>query len=154
MLNNKLDNDYATLREWCITIGDFLLKMDPQFESLVNGDYGIKNIIRKADESNNKKRIRALYKELNIMVREMKLPASTMEVLNKQLDEKFGYNLVRETGNDKNKIQKIIQRGKIRNDKEFELVKRREEEIYDDDNQQNYAETLRSLMTAYVSSHC
>ncbi|MBQ9435964.1 MAG: hypothetical protein IJU33_07550 [Bacteroidales bacterium] len=88
------------------------------------------------------------------MVREMKLPASTMEVLNKQLDEKFGYNLVRETGNDKNKIQKIIQRGKIRNDKEFELVKRREEEIYDDDNQQNYAETLRSLMTAYVSSHC
>ena len=154
MLNNRLDTDYATLREWCITIGEFLLKVDQQFDSLVNGDYGIKSIIKKADESNNKKKVRALYKELNIMVREMMLPASTMNVLNKLLDEKFGYNFVGETEKDKNKIQKIIQRGKIRNDKEFELVKRREEEIYADDSQQNFADTLRTLMTAYLSNHC
>lgn len=46
-------------------------------------------------------------------------------------------------------IQKIIKRGRIRNDKEFELVRNREEAIYADDSQWDYAETLRKLMSDY-----
>lgn len=46
-------------------------------------------------------------------------------------------------------IQKIIKWGRIRNDKEFELVRNREEAIYADDSQWDYAETLRKLMSDY-----
>ena len=47
------------------------------------------------------------------------------------------------------KIEVIINRGKIINNKEFELVKRREEQIYADESQIEYAETLRRLMADY-----
>ncbi|MGI6232238.1 MAG: hypothetical protein ACOYJF_05230 [Prevotella sp.] len=72
-----------------------------------------------------------------------------MNQLNQALTEKFKYNLADADASENVEIQKIIKRGRIRNDSEFKLVKNREEVIYADDSQWNYAETLRKLMSDY-----
>ena len=82
------------------------------------------------------------------MVRETLTPDS-IEVLNELLKKKFGYSISDEIDEETNTIQKIIKRGKLRSDKEFELIKRREEEIWQDETQKDYAETLRRLMGEY-----
>ena len=65
------------------------------------------------------------------------------------MKEKYGHDIADEMELETATIQKIIKRGIIRNDDEFEIVKRREEEIYADESQFEYAETLRNLMSAY-----
>ena len=65
------------------------------------------------------------------------------------LKEKFNHSIDDEIDNDTAKIEKIIKRGRIRNDREFELVRNREDEIYADDSKWDYAESLRKLMSDY-----
>ena len=69
--------------------------------------------------------------------------------LNHVLQEKFSHSLADEFDRETAIIDKIIKRGIIRNNREFEIVKRREEEIYADESQNEYAETLRHLMADY-----
>ena len=83
------------------------------------------------------------------MLREHIIPDNQMNELNQLLKARFGHCIVDEIAKDEKIIQGIIARGIIRNDREFELVKRREEEIYDDDSQQEYAEKLCKLMSDY-----
>ena len=92
--------------------------------------------------------MKRVYKETTVMVRETLTPR-LIEPLNQILKEKFGHNIADEIDQETTAIQKIIKCGKIRNDKEFEIVKRREEEIYSDESQNEYAETLRQLMADY-----
>ncbi|UKK54147.1 hypothetical protein [Prevotella sp. E2-28] len=93
--------------------------------------------------------MKALYKEINILVGEGMLSQKQMDDLNQLLKEKFSHNIADKKDIETDIIQKIIKRGKIRNDREYELVKRREEEVYQDDRQADYADTLRSLMIDY-----
>lgn len=138
--------DYATLREWCITILDYLVTIIPELSDFV---HEMKLVIKKLDKKQSMRYMRAEYKEVNQMVREMYLSDPLMDQLNQILTEKFKYNLVDVAAAEKDEIQKIIKRGKIRNDREFELVKNQEEAIYDDDSQTEYAEILRGLLGAY-----
>lgn len=138
--------DYATLREWCVTILDFLVAIIPEYSYFV---HGMKQVIQKLDKKQSMRYMRALYREMNLMIRELYLPDPLMDQLNQILAEKFKYNLVDVAAAEKDEIQKIIKRGRIRNDREFELVKNQEEAIYDDDSQTEYAEILRGLMGAY-----
>ena len=57
------------------------------------------------------------------------LSSKQMDDLNQLLKEKFGHNTADEKDKETEIIQKIVKRGKIRNGREFEMVKRREEEI-------------------------
>ena len=59
-------------------------------------------------------------------------------------------NLAEEKNEELVKIQEIVKQGKIRNDKEFELIKRREEEIWQNNSQIDCSETLRRLMGDYL----
>ena len=93
--------------------------------------------------------MRALYKEINILVGEEMLTSSQMDSLNNILTKKFNHSIKDEFDKEIKKIEVIINRGKIVNNKEFELVKRREEQIYADESQIEYAETLRRLMADY-----
>ena len=136
--------DYETLKEWCLTVFDYLLKQDSHYVMLV--DYG-KNIIAILDKKKKKNDMRALYKELHLNVRE--LPPNQIEELNQILTEKFGHNLADVAKMETKAIEKIIKRGRIRNDTEYRLVWQREDEIYTDDSQFEYAETLRKLLSDY-----
>jgi hypothetical protein len=78
------------------------------------------------------------------------LSPEQMAGLNQLLKEKFGNNLAEEKNEELVKIKKIVKQGKIRNDKEFELIKRREEEIWQNNSQIDCSETLRRLMGDYL----
>ena len=91
--------------------------------------------------------MRALYKELHLNVREL-LP-NQIEELNQILTEKFGHCLADVAEMETKAIEKIIKRGRIRNDTEYRLVWQREDEIYTDDSQYEYAEKLRKLLNDY-----
>ena len=86
---------------------------------------------------------------MNWLVQDGYLPDSLMDKLNQILTEKFKYSLVDVAAAEKDEIQKILKRGRIRNDREYELVKNKEDEVYDDDSQFDYAESLRSLLGDY-----
>lgn len=107
------------------------------------------SVIEDIDKTHNLRKMKALYKEMNILVGEEMLSPKQMDDLNQLLKEKFGHNIADEKDKETEIIQKIVKRGKIRNDREYELVKRREEEIWEDDSQTEYAETLRRMMGDY-----
>lgn len=143
-----LDNtaDYATLREWCLTISSFVSKAYPEMSHV---EKEICDGIEKIDKTQNLRYMRIMYKEMNWLVGDGLLPDPLMNQLNQVLTEKFKYNLVDITAVENVEIQKVIKRGRIRNDREFELVRNREDAIYADDSQWNYAEALRKLMSDY-----
>ena len=136
--------DYETLKEWCLTACDYLLKIDPEFLFLAKE---VEKIIMKIDKKKKKNDMRALYKELHLWLRD--LPPNQIEELNQILTEKFGHNLADVAKMETKAIEKIIKRGRIRNDTEYRLVWQREDEIYTDDSQFEYAETLRKLLSDY-----
>jgi len=145
----KGNTDYDSLKSWCLTVYEYLLSISPDFEVMVNGEYGFMSVIKKADKTHNIKLMKSLYKETSILVREDMLSSENMNSLNQLLKEKFGHNIADEMDLEIEAIQNIIKRGKIHNDREFEMVKRREEEIFTDESQSEYAETLRQLMADY-----
>ena len=139
--------DYATLREWCMTIYNFLINLHPEMTDMLKEIERV--ITEELDSKLDIKRMRILYKEMNWMIREEYLPDSLMDKLNQILTEKFKYSLVDVAAAENDEIQKILKRGRIRNDREYELVKNKEDEVYDDDSQFDYAESLRSLLGGY-----
>jgi len=142
ILKNTKDIDIVV--DWCNTVYDYLLTLDSGYSNLI--DY-----FRHAIETSTKKRkrvVREIYKETNLMARET-LTTEQMASLNMILNERFCYSIADEIDNDTKQIQKIIKRGKILNDREFELVKNREDSIYADESQAEHAEILRNLLVAY-----
>lgn len=145
----KADSNYLDLKQWCLTICDYLLSIDSGYSELVNGKYGLMSILEDIEKTQNLRKMKALHKETNILIGDDMLSPEQMAGLNQLLKDKFGHNLADERDKESKTIQKIIKRGKIRNDKEFELVKHREEDIWQDESQNDYAETLRRLMGGY-----
>lgn len=144
----ELDNnaDYAMLREWCMTCCDFIVRMYPEMTEFVTG---VKNIIMRIDSKQNIRQIRSVANEVDWLIQDGYLSDSAMDTLNQTLTEKFKDNLIDASTSKKDEIQKILKRGKILNDREYELVKLQEEKIYDDESQFNYAESLRNLLGDY-----
>lgn len=147
LLNLYKTADYVTLREWCVTIYNFILDIYPEMvESLKE----IEKIVKEElDEKTDIRRMRLLYREMNWLVEEGFLPDSQMDSLNQILQEKFKHSLNDAANSDYDEIKKIVKRGKILNDREFELVKNREDSIYADESQAEHAEILRNLLVAY-----
>lgn len=136
------------MKEWCNTINEYFLVIDPSpgGSLMVNMFRGL---ISDIDKEKNISKMRGLYKEMNIMIEEIQPPDSQMDALNKLLQEKFGHSIADEIDRETAQIEKIIKRGKIRNDREFELVKRREDMVYADDSQLEYTLALQKLMGDY-----
>ena len=138
--------DYETLKEWCLTVFDYLLKQDSHHVMLV--DYG-KNIIAILDKKKKRKEMRDFYKELHWLVKEDHFSPIQLKALNLIITKKFGHCISDVEEQETKAIEKIIKRGRIRNDTEYRLVWQREDEIYTDDSQFEYAETLRKLLSDY-----
>ena len=69
-----------------------------------------------------------------------------MNSLNALLFEKFHSNLLDVSKLEKIEIQKIFDRGQIRNAIEYELMRQAEEEVYNNDSQFEYAEAIRNML--------
>lgn len=144
----KNSANFETLRDWCLTICDFIKSEFPDSETC----YGINlytDIVENIYQKKKITKMRAMFKETNITFGEEVLSTEQMGRLNQILQEKFGHTLADESDKETAQIAKIIKRGKIRNDREFELVKRREDMVYADDSQLEYTLTLQKLMSDY-----
>ena len=145
----KNSANLETLRDWCLTICDFIKSEFPD----QNLDMSITNLIvcsiNDIYQKQSLMKMRAVFKETNIMFGEEALSTEQMGRLNQILKEKFGHSLADESDKETAQIEKIIKRGKIRNDREFELVKRREDMVYVDDSQREYMLALQKLMSDY-----
>ena len=141
----KERGNFNLLKNWCLTIYNYMLFLDSSFSLEVEW---FKGVIADAEKTSDIKLMKRVYKETNVLVRET-LTSRLIEPLNIILKENYGHDIADEMELETATIQKIIKRGKIRNDDEFEIVKRREEEIFADESQFEYAETLRNLMPAY-----
>ena len=136
----------TVLGDWCITIFDFLLLLDPLCAVWINP---FKEMLINAIDKDKKKIIKGVYKETKVIIRELRLPYDILMQLNSILLEKFDYNLIEELKLENNQVNNIIKRGRIRNDSEYELVKQREEDIYADNSQRELMLKLQQLMLAY-----
>lgn len=150
MKNSKIvklrkNSDLFLMKEWCMTIYDFISTFIEESSMTVNF---FQECLLKAEKEKDIRLMKEIYQETIIMVRETFTP-ELIQKLNTLLKDKYEYAISDEIYKDSLAIKKIIKRGKIRNDREFEIVKRREEEIYDDDSQKEYAESLRKLMAEY-----
>ena len=74
----KGNTDYDSLKSWCLTVYEYLLSISPDFEVMVNGEYGFMSVIKKADKTHNIKLMKSLYKETSILVREDMLSSENM----------------------------------------------------------------------------
>ena len=147
LLELKERGNFDLLKNWCLTIYNYMLFLDSSFSLEVEW---FKGVIADAEKTSDIKLMKRVYKETNVLVRET-LTSRLIEPLNIILKEKYGHDIADEMELETATIQKIIKRGIIRNDDEFEMVKRREEEIYADESQFEYAEALRNLMSDYES---
>lgn len=136
--------DYTTLREWCVIVSDFLQSSDPGYTELA---VELTKVIIKIDKKKKIQDMKAMYKELHYMLSD--LPPNQIDELNEILKEKFGHCLADVAEMETKAIEKIIKRGRIQNDSEYELIWRREDKIYTDDSQYEYAEKLRKLLNDY-----
>lgn len=144
--------NYELLKNWCLSIYDFYLKYDRSTESVFMINL-FKDAINRIDKTKDIKQMRALFKETNELFREDMLSKELMDKLNERLFLKFGHNIADEINSERLLVRKIVERNKICDNKEFNIVKRHEEEIYADDSQQEYAEVLRNLLADYEGNN-
>ena len=138
--------DYVTIREWCVTVSNYLLSLNPLFKIYTDE---VCRIITELDKKKNRKEMWDFYKEFHWLVKEDHFSSTQLKKLNLLLKEKFGHCLADVAVMETKAIERIIKRGRIRNDTEYRLVWQREDEIYTDDSQFEYAEKLRKLLSDY-----
>lgn len=69
--------------------------------------------------------------------------------LSRRLQDELGVDLSQEQTKELKKIQEIVGRGKIRNEREYRMVHDRVEEIYADEQAREEVERLNALLDAY-----
>ena len=74
------------------------------------------------------------------------------EELNAILREKFGTDLNEQNNKNYKKIKRVIQRGQIKTDEEYYLLKERIDEIYEDESKREEVEELGTLLLNYENS--
>lgn len=140
--------DLPLLRDWCLTIEDFIGLDYSQLPDECN----MRTIILKVFDENwngkyKKQQRKELLHDTNDMA--MDLTGGRRKELNNILRQRFGFDLDAFSNLHNKRIQSVIKRGKIKNDEEFILLKDKVEEIYADDNQQELLATLNNLLYQY-----
>ena len=141
----KSEKTLLITKEWCEMIIHFMLSKAGPNNSLKE----VLNLVKGIYHKKNLAGLKSIKKDLGEWVKVLSRP--DLFELNILLQNKFGENL----DNDANKIirviEKIISRGKIINDEEYELIVKRVEEIYENENNKLEIETLNILLVNYLN---
>ena len=137
------------MKDWCLTIVDFMIGKDgahfsfTSFKDIINDTYNIQNL-------RGLQGMRCVYSDTNEWARDL-LPLEKTE-LNKILYDKFGEDLSTCSGRDVQKIKRIVRKGKIATENEYRLVQSRVDEIYADTTKKEEIETLNMLLSKFALS--
>lgn len=140
--NQKALDELSFMRDWNWTVVDFLIKNNygeffKQCYPIITDTFNTKNL----------RGMRMMYNDSNEIARS--LSQDKLNELNQILREKFGFDLEKDHDILLAKINKIIQRGYLKNDDEFRLLSSRDDEIYADDSKKKEVENLNKLMEDY-----
>jgi hypothetical protein len=146
-LNEEQLKELTHIRDWCLTILDFMIDRYGQHHSFVTQ----KDLIIKIYNAQDLRGLRYIYRDSNEWGKNLPTLESTEE-LNKMLCEKFGKDLQACSKQNLLKIKKIIKRGNISNEREFRVVHNRVNEIYQDSTKKEEIEILNNLLSKFELS--
>ena len=135
-------------RDWSITILEFGKKCDKDPDKF--GWDWFKESTEKAFERRDLRGMRVIYNEDNEMAKSFRL--SEIEELNAILREKFGEDLTTVNKRIAARIQKIEERGYIKTEGEWRMVRDWIDHIMWDDSKDEEVELLERLMSEYDKS--
>ena len=135
-------NDIEYFRKRFHVFYDFMIKIQgPVFFT-----EQLKSVFDTAYDKADIKKLKAINKELDVLYKQMFDKESQRELaalLEKELNEK-----IEDKGNLK-KIDQIIKRGSIKNNKEYELLLNRVEEIFSDKDKKKEVLLINKLLADY-----
>lgn len=143
-LTEKQQKELAFMKDWILIVHAYIFKND---EDILEVD---KLCIIKAFEIGEIRGMRMAFNDTLDMAKD--LSYAQKEELNAILREKFGTDLNEQNNKNYKKIKRVIQRGKIKTDEEYYLLKERIEEIYDDEGKREEVEELETLLLNYENS--
>ena len=143
-LNNKQLNELTHIKEWCLTIIEFLISHNQATSTSRNM---FVDVINDAFQKQNLKGLRYVYNDINEWAKG--ILQSDLEELNMLLQNKFGEDLNKQMHRDLIKIAKILKKGNVSNEDEYRLLLSRVDEIFEDDNKKDEIENLNKLLADY-----
>lgn len=144
ILTEKQQKELVFMKDWILIVHDYIFKDD---EDILEED---KLYIIKAFEIGEIRGMRMAFNDTLDMAKD--LSYAQKEELNAILREKFGTDLNEQNNKNYKKIKRVIQRGKIKTDEEYYLLKERIDEIYDDESKREEVEELGTLLLNYENS--
>lgn len=144
ILTEKQQKELVFMKDWILIVHDYIFKDD---EDILEED---KLYIIKAFEIGEIRGMRMAFNDTLDMAKD--LSYAQKEELNAILREKFGTDLNEQNNKNYKKIKRVIQRGQIKTDEEYYLLKERIDEIYDDESKREEVEELGTLLLNYENS--
>ena len=144
ILTEKQQKEFVFMKDWILIVHDYIFKDD---EDILEED---KLYIIKAFDIGEIRGMRMAFNDTLDMAKD--LSYAQKEELNAILREKFGTDLNEQNNKNYKKIKRVIQRGKIKTDEEYYLLKERIDEIYDDESKREEVEELGTLLLNYENS--
>lgn len=151
-LTKKQQKELAFMKDWILIVHEYIHKdLEEPDKSMYEEAkiYLIEGIIKAFEVGE----IRGMRMAFNDTLDDAKdLSYAQKEELNAILREKLGTDLNEQNNKNYKKIKRVIQRGKIKTDEEYYLLKERIEEIYDDEGKREEVEELETLLLNYENS--
>ena len=135
-------------RDWCVAVLDYLKSIDAEPGDSVGG--GAIDIVMQTYNRMDLRGMRVVYNDINDLA--MSMRRSQIEELNAILREKFGEDLTTVNKRIAARIQKIEERGYIRTEGEWRMVRDWIDHIMWDDAKDEEVELLDKLMAEYDKS--
>lgn len=152
-LNEKQEKEAYFIKEWCITVIDFIYskfnvdKSSTEMHKEVFGEETKRRYLRELSPSMYIKGLRMAFDDTNEMA--MDGPFEMQEELNKILRDKFGKDLMTYSKKVSKKIKEIKDKGKIDNQDDYRLVMRYADSIYNDNLKRDELTLLNKLLLTW-----
>ena len=135
-------------RNWCVAVPDYLQSIDDAPGDSVGG--GAIDIVMQTYNRMDLRGMRVVYNDINDLA--MSMRRSQIDELNAILREKFGEDLTTVNKRIAARIQKIEERGYIKTEGEWRMVREWIDHIMCDDAKDEEVELLDRLMAEYDKS--
>ncbi len=152
-LNAEQEIESLWIREWCLTIIDFIYSKDKTNANFYEtyketfSENTKHRYLEKLNPSTYIKGLKQAYNDMNEWA--YGLSITDVEELNKILQDKFAKDLNTNSHNIPKQISKIIKRGKINNDDEFRMINEKVNEICQTSPKSSELDKLNQLLLKY-----
>ncbi|MDX9858099.1 MAG: hypothetical protein RBT76_09925 [candidate division Zixibacteria bacterium] len=137
--------EHRAVMEWCLAVIDFKIERRPEVFGAIY--QSTKKNLRRAFERSDFRGLRAAYRDF---IEEIKGESiQSQRALDTVLREKFGSGLDEVFAESDRKADKILKRGKIKNEDEFYFLREYFESIWEDDKQRERAALIDEMLAEF-----